>query len=178
MKIILKQDIINLGEEGDIKEVADGYARNYLIPKNMVALYNKQSINELERRQEAIAKNKERKRLEARSFKEKLESDELHFSVSAGEKRRLFGAITSANIVAELAKKAIIVERKKVEIPDQLIKSLGNYTVRIHLYGNEVAELKVVVEANAESKAKEKDSLAKENKESVQSDLSSSTTEE
>jgi large subunit ribosomal protein L9 len=164
MKIILKQDINNLGEEGDIKEVADGYARNYLIPKKMAVVYGPAAINELERRREAIAKRKEEKRLEARSFKEKIEAEELIFSVAAGEKKRLFGAITAANIVEELAKKNITVERKKVDVPESIIKTLGSYTVRVRLYGDETASLKVTVEANAESKAKEEKAEKKQAK--------------
>lgn len=150
MKIILKQDIVNLGEEGDIKLVKDGYARNFLIPKKMAALYSLASLNELEKKREAIAKRKEEKRKEARSYREKIEAEELTFKVAAGEKRRLFGAITNAHIVEELAKKGIKIERKKVEITDSIIKILGTHNVRVKLYGDEVAVLKVIVESNNE----------------------------
>lgn len=151
MKVILKQDVPHLGEEGDIKEVADGYARNFLVPKGMVDLYGKMAMHNLARKQETIEKKKNVKRDEAKAYKAKIESEELTFSVASGEKSRLFGSITSSAIVEALDAKGINVERKKIEVPDSAIKQLGNYIVKIKLYGDEVANLKVVVKSsNAE----------------------------
>ncbi len=146
MKVILNQDISGLGEEGDIKEVADGYARNYLIPKNLVAPYSKQSLNQLERKRSAIEKRKEEKRQQAMSLKEKLEADELLISMPAGESGKLFGSVNNLVIAQELEKKGYQIEKKRVEIPDHTIRTTGNYTVKIKLYGQEEARLRVVVE--------------------------------
>lgn len=155
MKVILKQDLSNLGEEGDVKVVADGYGRNYLIPKGIAVPYNKANVEIFNQKKNAIDARKEAKRKDALSLKDKLAGEALKFAMPVGEKGKLFGAITSANIVEELAKSGIVVERKKIEIPEHSIKVVGNYTVKIKLYGGEVAELKVVVEAS-EVKAEKK----------------------
>lgn len=153
MKVILKQDLPNVGEEGDIKEVADGYARNYLAPKGLAALYSKAALNELEKRRHVIEAKKEAKRKEALSWKEKIETLQPVFRVAAGEKGRLFGAITPALIVEELAKSGIMVERKKIEAPE--MKNVGSYAIKIKLYGSETASLKITVESS-EPKAHKK----------------------
>lgn len=148
MRVILKQDLSNLGEEGDVKVVADGYGRNYLIPKGIAVPYNKANVEVFNQKKNAIESRKEAKRKDALSLKEKLSGEELKFSMPVGEKGKLFGAITNASIVEELAKFGIVVERKKIEIPDNSIKSVGNYTVKVKLYGGEIAEIKVSVEAS------------------------------
>ncbi len=153
MKIILKQDLASLGEEGDIKEVADGYARNYLIPRGMASRYTKHAVNELAKRQHIIEKRRADKAKEAASYKVRLEAEELVFHFSAGEKGRLFGAVTSATIADELAKKGISVEKKFIDVPQHSIKEVGTSVVKIRLYGNEVASVKVSVQSMQEEKA-------------------------
>jgi large subunit ribosomal protein L9 len=148
MKVILKQDLSNLGEEGDVKVVADGYGRNYLIPKGIAVPYSKANVEIFKQKKNAIDARKEAKKKDALSLKEKLAGEEIKFAMPAGEKGKLFGAITSANIVEELAKLGISVERKKVDVPEHSIKMVGKYTVKVKLYGGETAELKVIVEAS------------------------------
>ncbi len=162
MKIILTQDLSNLGEEGDIKVVANGYARNYLIPRKMAVPYNKASLNMFEQKKQAIEKKKEAKRKDAMGIRERLSSEELNIAMPAGEKGKLFGAVTSATIVEELGKLGITVEKKKVEIPGNSIKMVGNTAVTVRLYGGETASLKVNVTAlkpedASEEKASRKD---------------------
>lgn len=147
MKIILNEDIAGLGEEGDIKEVADGYARNFLIPRKKALSCNKQNLVVLEKRRTAIEKRKEGKRQKAMSLKERLETEELVFSMPAGESGKLFGSVNNASIAAELEKKDYNIERKRIEVPAHNIRAVGNYTVKIKLYGNEEAAVRVTVEA-------------------------------
>lgn len=147
MKVILKQDLSNLGEEGDVKVVADGYGRNYLIPKGIAVAYNKANVEIFNQKKNSIEARKEAKRKDALSLKEKLTGETVTFTMPVGENGKLFGAITSANIVEELAKSGINVEKKKIDVPDHSIKVIGNYTVKVKLYAGEIAELKVVVAA-------------------------------
>ena len=147
MKIILNQDIVNLGEEGDIKVVADGYARNYLIPNKLAVAYNKQNLNIFEQKKLSIEKRKDEKRKDAMSTKEKLASEEIVLSMPAGEKGKLFGAVTASTIMEELTKIGINIEKKRIEIPENSIKLVGTYPVKVKLYGGEVADLKVTVNA-------------------------------
>jgi len=147
MKVILNKDISNLGEEGDIKDVARGYARNFLIPKQLVMPYTREALAILESRRERLDERRKEKQKAALDIKTRLESEELVLEMPAGERGRLFGSVTSATIVDALAAQGITVERKRLEIPEKTIKSVGTTRVRVRLYGEEEAELKVVVRA-------------------------------
>lgn len=159
MKVILNKDIPNLGEEGDIKDVARGYARNYLIPNQLVMPYTAEALAYLASRQEQLAQRREEKRKAALDTKTRLESEDLVLKMPAGERGRLFGSVTGATIVEALEAKGISVERKRLEIPEKTIKTLGTTRVRVRLYDDEEAELKVVVES-AGAKASEEAAAA------------------
>lgn len=173
MKIILKQDVYNLGEEGDVCVVADGYARNYLIPKKIAVYHNNMNLAELKSKASAIAKRKEEKRKDALSIKEKIEELSLELKVSAGDSGKLFGAVTGATIVEALAKKGVHIEKKKLDVPSHTIKMVGNYSVKVRLYENESAELKLVVvnERLAEIQEKEKAAAARASHVEVKSEF-------
>ena len=147
MKVILNSDVANLGEEGDICTVAPGYARNYLLPQGLVLEYNDHNAAIIESRRSEIEAKKEEKRRQAASMKERIESEPVVIRMTAGTNGRLFGSVTSATIVERLAAKGIEVERKKIEVPENSLKSTGNYKVRIRLYGDGEATLLVTVEA-------------------------------
>ncbi|MGH0054506.1 MAG: 50S ribosomal protein L9 [Sphaerochaetaceae bacterium] len=149
MKIILNQDIVNLGEEGDVVVVKDGYARNFLLPKKMAFRFNKTNQAVFASRAAAIEKRKEEKRATSASLKEKLENVVLTMVVSAGDSGKLFGSVTSAMVQEALAKQGIEIERKKIEVATHSIKMIGTYSVRIRLYEEESAEIKLVVESEA-----------------------------
>lgn len=156
MKVILNADLPNLGEEGDICDVADGYARNYLLPRKLVLKYNNQNVALLEGRRESIEKRREDKRKEAMTVKERLEGEPLVISMPAGENGRLFGSVTSATVAENLEKAGIDIERKQVDIPGKTIKSVGTTKIRVRLYDNQEAELLVEVKpSGVEKKAEE-----------------------
>ena len=145
MKIILNQDVYNLGEEGDVCVVANGYARNFLIPQKLASIFNKQNSAIFESRKVAIEKRKEEKRLASAGLKEKIESITLELKVSSGDTGKLFGSVTNAKIAEELKKSGVIIERKKIELPGHTIKMVGEFVAKVKLYGNESADLKIVV---------------------------------
>lgn len=145
-KIILSQDVPNLGEEGDICQVKDGFARNYLIPQKIAVPYTAHYMNLFEKKRSSIEKRKEEKRQNAASLKERLEAEEITFSMPAGDNGKLFGAVTGVTIADALEKKGITVERKRLEVPEHAIKTVGTFTVRVRLYEKEEAKLKVVVQ--------------------------------
>jgi len=152
MKIILYKDVSNLGEEGDIKVVADGYARNYLIPQKFAVRYTKSTEIELAQKQQAIARRKKEKSNNAADLKSRIEALVMDLAVAAGEKGKLFGSVTSSAIVDYLQSQGVEIERKKVELPDGGIKVVGSHTVKIKLYGGEEALLKVNVTALGDEK--------------------------
>jgi large subunit ribosomal protein L9 len=148
MKVILNSDVANLGEEGDICNVAPGYARNYLLPKGLVLEHNPRNIALLEERRAEIEQRKAEKRKEASSIKERIEAEPMKISMTAGTNGKLFGSVSASTIVERLAADGIEIERKKVEVPEKSIKTVGNFKVKIRLYGDEEAVLTVSVEAS------------------------------
>jgi large subunit ribosomal protein L9 len=145
MKVILNQDVPNLGEIGDVKEVAPGYARNFLLPRDLAIAYNARSIQLFEYRKNEILAIKEEKRKASSSLKERIEGEDLSVTMPAGANGKLYGAVTNATIADELLKRGLEIDRKKIEIPGRSIKSVGNYKVEIHLYEKEEAVLKLIV---------------------------------
>ncbi len=155
MKIILNQDVINLGEEGDVVVVKDGYARNYLLPQGIAVVYNRTNMAIVNSRAKAIEVRKIEKRKASASLKEKLDELTLTLVVSAGDTGKLFGSVTSSMIQEALAKEGIEVEKKKIEVASHMIKMVGNYSVRIHLYEKDFATIKIVVESEAQIKQRQ-----------------------
>lgn len=146
MKIILYKEVEGLGEEGDIKTVADGYARNYLLPKQLAVPYNKQNLKTLEQKRNAIDRRKEEKRKEAMSLKERLEGEEIVFTMPAGESGKLFGSVNNTTIMQELEKRGYSIDKKRIDVPEHSLRTLGNHTVKIKLYGNEEASINITIE--------------------------------
>ena len=145
MKIILNQDVHNLGEEGDVVEVKNGYARNFLLPKQFAVLFNKANQAIFAGKAKAIEKRKEDKRKAASTLRERLDSMSLTLTVSAGDSGKLFGSVTNTMIMEALAKEGIEIEKKRIEVASHDIKMVGTYTVKIRLYEGESASLKVDV---------------------------------
>lgn len=145
MKIILNEDVYNLGEEGDICEVKPGYGRNYLIPQGLAVAYTKGNAARFERRREAIEKRKQEKRTAAMSAKERIESLELTIPMPAGDTGKLFGSVTNATVSDALAKEGLHFERKKIDLSEHTIKMIGKYKARVKLYESNVAELVFMV---------------------------------
>ena len=153
-KIILNQDVYNLGEEGDVCDVAPGYARNYLLPKGFAVAYNKRSLSLLSQRHEMIEKRKQEKQNAAKGLKERLESMEISLEMPTGDTGRLFGSVTNAALGEYFASQGVIIERKKIIIPEHSIKMVGTTKIQVRLYGEEVAEVKVEVVPVGGKKAK------------------------
>ena len=162
MKIILNQDVHNLGEEGDVVVVKDGYARNFLLPKGYAVLFNKTNQAIFAGRAAAIEKRKEDKRKAASSLKERIDELSITLAVSAGESGKLFGSVTSSMVQEALSKEGIEVERKRVEVASHSIKMDGSYTVKVRLYEGESAMLTVEVVSENELKKQEAEKAAAE----------------
>ena len=150
MKVILNQDVIGLGEEGDIREVATGYARNFLLPNALAVPHTKANLASLERRRGAIEQRRTAKRTEALGLKERLEAEELKFAMPAGESGKLFGSVNNATLAAELEKRGYQIEKKRVEIPDHTIRTVGSFKVKVKLYDKEEATVKLTIEGVAQ----------------------------
>ena len=151
MKVILNEDVKYLGEEGDIKDVAKGYARNYLFPRNLAVPCNSFTLAHFESRKEEIEQRKAVKRQNAAGLKEQLEALTLTIVMPAGPNGKLYGAVTNQTISDELQKLGFEIERKRIELPGLTFKSVGHYNATLKLYEAAVAILPVVVEAQLEA---------------------------
>lgn len=151
MKVILNEDVKYLGEEGDIKDVAKGYARNYLFPRNLAVPCNSFTLAHFESRKEEIEQRKAVKRQNAAGLKEQLEALTLTIVMPAGPNGKLYGAVTNQTVSDELQKLGFEIERKRIELPGLTFKSVGHYSATLKLYEAAVAVLPIVVEAQPEA---------------------------
>lgn len=145
MKVILLQDVKNIGKEGEVKEVADGYARNFLIPKGLAIEATKANLKENQEKKAKIDNKKQKEKIEAEGIKAKIDGKQVEIKAKAGAEDKLFGAVTAKEIADNLEKQfKVKIDRKKIEIKEP-IKHLGLYTVNIKIYPSVQAEIKVLV---------------------------------
>jgi len=144
MEVILRQDVIDLGYEGDIVKVADGYARNYLIPKALAVKATPQNLRVVEQIRRKIEIRRLRAKEEAEQLKTKLEALEFVFLEKAGEDGKLYGSVTNMAIALILAEKGIVIDRKKIVI-DEAVKTLGEHKAHVKLYPGVMAAIKLTV---------------------------------
>ncbi len=144
MKIILRQDMDALGLEGDTVDVANGYARNYLIPKGIALEASIQNVKLFETQRKKIEIKRLKAKEEAEKIKEKLADVMITISQKAGDEDKLYGSVTNMDIAAHLEKQGILIDRKKISM-DKPIKALGEYEVPIRLYPEVTGSIKVTV---------------------------------
>ncbi|MEE0060647.1 MAG: 50S ribosomal protein L9 [Acutalibacteraceae bacterium] len=149
MKVILLQDVKGTGKKGELVEVSDGYARNFLLPKKAAKKATAQAMSELKNAEESKAFKIEEDKKAANASKDVIESKSLNITAKAGQGGRLFGSVTAKEIAQELKKQFNInVDKRKISL-DADIKAFGTYNADVKLYTGIVAKLKVVVtEAN------------------------------
>lgn len=144
MKIILKQDVDDLGFEGDTVKVADGFARNYLIPRGYAVVATPRNVKAFESQRKKIEVRRLKAKDDAEKLREKLEGTSLTFSQKAGEEGKLYGSVTSMDIAAQLEKHGVVIDRRKVLL-ESPIKVLGEYDVGIRIYPRVTATIRVTV---------------------------------
>lgn len=146
MKVILKEDVPDLGSTGEVVSVKDGYARNYLIPQSLAVQASTKNIRQLEHQKKLIEAHKSRVRKDAHTAAEDIEKISCTIPMLVGEQDKLFGSVTSKDIEEALAQEGINISRKRI-ILEEPIKSLGVYTVDVRLHTEVTAKLKVWVVA-------------------------------
>jgi large subunit ribosomal protein L9 len=148
MEVILKEDVANLGHRGDVVKVADGYGRNFLLPRKLAlqaTLANKAVIEQMKT---AAARRSATEKTQAEELVAKLQPLVLSFTRKSGENGQLFGSVTSADIASDLEAKGFEVDRRKIQLAEP-IKSLGNFDVAIKLHREVTAHVKVQVAGDA-----------------------------
>lgn len=149
MKVVLRKDVPGLGKAGDIKNVADGYARNYLIPRGLAAVATPGAIKQAEQERVAEVERARRLQEEARELAQKLAAHPLTFKARAGEGDKLYGSITSADIAQAIQEATGLEVDKRKVLLERPIRELGEHTVTVKLHGDVVSQVKVVVEHEA-----------------------------
>ena len=148
MEVILKEDVANLGHRGDLVKVADGYGRNFLLPRKLAlqaTLANKAVIEQMKN---SAARRSASEKAVAEELVAKLELLTLSFTRKSGENGHLFGSVTSLDIAAELEAKGFEIDRRKIQL-DEPLKSVGEFKVAIKLHREVSAQVKVVVLTDA-----------------------------
>jgi len=147
MQVILREDVESLGATGQVVNVKDGYARNYLIPRGLAVHATKRNVKRFDHEKRVIAKRDTKRRKEAQSLKERLEALSLTIAKHTGEEDKLFGAVTNREIADALKEETgLEIDRKSIHL-EQPIKSLGVYSVELKLARDVAATIKVWVVA-------------------------------
>jgi large subunit ribosomal protein L9 len=154
MEVILKEDVENLGHRGDVVKVADGYARNFLLPRKLAMQATQTNKAVIEQMKQSAARRSATEKALAEALVAKLEPVVLSFTRKSGEAGHLFGSVTSADIAAQLATAGFEVDRRKIQLPEPL-KTVGDTTVAIKLHREVTAHVKVTIQAEAGEEAAE-----------------------
>lgn len=144
MKVILKEDVKNLGKMGDIVNVAEGYANNFLIPKKLAVEAITKNIKALEHQKKTIQEKAKKIKNTSKDLADRVSSLTLSIKAKAGEEGKLFGSITSMDIVDALKNEGIEIDRKKILL-EEPIKRLGSYTVSVKVHPEITAQINITV---------------------------------
>ena len=146
MKVILKQDVNKLGASGDLVEISDGYARNFLFPRNLADEATPERMKEWKDKEAARKKKEVRLEKEARELQKKLSGRAVKVKASIGDKGRRFGSITAANVAESIVSQlAVEVEKKNLRMPES-VKQIGSYSFTVRLHPGIEAEMTLIVE--------------------------------
>ena len=145
MKVILKADIKGVGKKGEVINASDGYARNFLFPKNLAVEANNENMLELKAKQDSVKFQKNQEKEKAKQIAEKLSGILLKMKVKAGENGKIFGGVSAKEIAQELENQyKIVVDKKKIDLKEP-IKTLGTRIVEIKLFEGVTGKLKIDV---------------------------------
>jgi len=151
MEVILKEDVPKLGHRGEVVKVAEGYGRNYLLPRKLAIEATQGNKAVVEQMKQSAVRRSAVEKSDAESLAKQLEAVSLTFERKAGEKDHLFGSVTSSDLAEALEKKGFNIDRRKIQLPEPL-KSLGDFEVPIKLHRDVATKIKVSIhkEAGAE----------------------------
>ena len=144
MEVILKEDVPKLGSRGDVVKVAEGYGRNFLLPKKLAIEATAGNKNVIEQMKAASVRRAQKDKSEAEALAQQLAGVTLAFTRRAGEHDQLFGSVTSSDIAAELEKKGFEIDRRKIVL-DEPLKTVGEFPVAIRIFREVTGTIKVQV---------------------------------
>jgi large subunit ribosomal protein L9 len=148
MEVILKEDVVKLGSRGDVVKVAEGYGRNYLLPRKLAIEASVGNKAVIEQMKAAAVRRSAKEKTQAEDLAKQFDGVALAFQRRSGESDQLFGSVTSGDIAEALEKKGFNVDRRKVQLHEPL-KTLGEFTIPIKLHKDVTTHVKVVIEKEA-----------------------------
>ena len=148
MKLILREDVYNLGKSGELVAVKNGYARNYLLPRNLAMLANATNVRQLEHEKQVIELRQQKMKGGATEQAKKLEAVTVKIARKVGEQDKLFGSVTALDIAEGLAAAGHKIDRRLIHMPEP-IRAVGQYEVELRLHREVVAKIKVEVVGEA-----------------------------
>jgi len=148
MEVILKEDVAKLGSRGDVVKVAEGYGRNYLLPRKLAIQANDSNKAVIVQMKAAAVRRSAKEKAQAEELAKQFEGVSLTFTRKSGENDQLFGSVTSGDLADALTKKSFNVDRRKIQLHEPL-KTLGEFTIPVKLHKDVTAHLKVVIEKEA-----------------------------
>lgn len=148
MEVILKEDVAKLGSRGDVVKVAEGYGRNFLLPRKLAIEANVGTKKVIEQMRAAAVRRSAKEKAQAEELSKQFDGVSVSFARRAGEQDQLFGSVTSGDLADALEKKGFNIDRRKIQLHEPL-KSLGEFTVPVKLHKDVTAHLKVVIEKEA-----------------------------
>ncbi len=155
MRVILRENVPNLGKIGDIVTVADGFGRNYLLPRNLASLANERNVKELEHLRRIAEVRLEKARVESLTVADRMKGQRITVKKHAGDDGRLFGSVTPREVVDLLAERDFIVDRRDLSLKEP-IKAVGTYEIACKLHADVTSSFTLIVEAHEEEKIEEK----------------------
>lgn len=148
MEVILKEDVTALGSRGDVVKVADGYGRNFLLPRKLAIEASAGNKKVIEQMKAASVRRSAKEKAHAEELSKQFEGLSVSFARKAGENDQLFGSVTSGDIADALTKKSFNIDRRKIQLHEPL-KTLGEFVIPVKLHKEVTAHLKVVIEKDA-----------------------------
>ena len=148
MKLILREDVYNLGKGGELVEVKPGYGRNFLIPRGLAVLANPKNIREVEHQKSVAAAKAAKLKASAEAVARRLSETPLSFKRKVGEQDELYGSVTAMDLAEALAGRGVQIDRRAIDLSEPL-KTLGDFEVGVKLHSDVVGKVKVKVEAEA-----------------------------
>src|ERR671922_581321 len=145
MEVILKEDVVKLGSRGDVVKVAEGYGRNYLLPRKLAIEASAANKAVIEQMKAAAVRRSAKEKTQAEELAKQFDGLGVTFQRRSGEHDQLFGSVTSGDIADSLAKKGFDVDRRKIQLHEPL-KTLGEFTIPIKLHKDVTTHLKVMIE--------------------------------
>jgi large subunit ribosomal protein L9 len=150
MEVILKEDVPKLGHRGEVVKVAEGYGRNFLLPKKLAIEATAANRAVIEQMKQSAVRKSAVEKADADALAKQLDGTALSFQRKAGEKDHLFGSVTSSDIAEALERKGFNIDRRKIQL-DEPLKSIGEFEVAVRLHRDVTSKVKVTVEKEAEA---------------------------